>query len=173
MKMSIGRNRKKLLVVLALGICCVPGCGTEKSDVVEDVTEENLQIQIRNLEGIVLEDEESKLPYNITMYDSATEAFENPIRIHLNEEGKINFSSTKSEDFSVQGVYNGIVIEENQEYTGCSDYQVTKVGDISTFSLMLPDIKKQATIVYQIDNGEHMGKEYDKYMAFYIIPQEK
>lgn len=191
MRIIIKGNRMLLVVlVLSMAMCltgCLPGytlwLTTLEEDSEEEMVEEEAekeveekkkqQLQIRSLEGITLDDQEATLPYNIIMYDDSTKAFENSVRIHLkeNEERIIYFSVTESEDFSLESVDCGIIVEENTECDGCSDWNVKTVGDIQTFSLNLPIISNPSTIVYQMHNGENYIDD-DRFIAFYLIPPD-
>lgn len=183
------RNRMLLVVlVLSMSMCltgCLPGytlwLTTLEEDSEEEIVEEEAEkeeeekkIQIRNLEGITLDNQEATLPCNIIMYDDATKASENSVRIHLKEDEEriITFLFTKGEDFSVSSVSKGIILEENEKCSGCYSWNIETVGDIQTFSLNFPITSKPSTVVYQIHNGKDYYDNDDRFIAFYLIPPD-
>lgn len=178
------RNRKNALmsivVVICLLMCCLTACGPSSAEEtpIETTTakaESTEVLQIQNIEKITLEEENSKLPYEIKMYDTATEAYNNPVVIVKENKngGSISFSFT-SESENIDFV-EGIVIEYNDIFVQSvfnSSGEVECVGEIETFSLDLPLAEGVSTVVYEIHTAIMDEGTTVHYMAFRMEVEE-
>ncbi len=153
-----------LLVVLSIAIaCCLTACGKKVQG----------ELQIQSLENIVL-DEDTKLPYELSYYDSAADAYNEPLPIYVNydkgEEGRLSFSFT-DERFSVSGIGAGTIIERDESYY--NNDALLEVGDIQTFSLRIPYVEEVCTVVCSLRFYNEAKEGQWRYIAFRVTPTMK
>lgn len=130
-------------------------------------------LSIQRLEKISLEDD-SKLPYTVKLYDTATSAYNHPIAIKAKseEDCQISFSFTIDQG-SVERIFSGLYIESDESTNGVNYGTINWVGDIQTFSLKVIPRKIDDTVVYKIryvigtdTNG--MNKYEEAFIAFRV-----
>lgn len=122
-------------------------------------------LQMQSLEGLALE-ENPKTPYEMKLYSKATEAIENSLKITIKEaERKMISFSFISESEIMNGITKGIILEKNEDvtYTGNN---LSYIGDIATFSIVLPDSVESSTVVYEIS---FKNEEENYYSGFFAI----
>lgn len=155
--------RKLMLILMLLVVFCT-GCREEEK--------EKGVLQIQNLQNVFLNEDTKTLPSEIKYYETAEEAYNNPESICLEdneEEGYISFSFT-GKNISVFKVLDGILVERNEECAGTND--IPGIGNIQTFSLQVPIVEKNSTIVYGI-RFEYNDGYKTNYISFRIAPEKE
>lgn len=147
--------------------CLVETESTQAETFVEE-TETTSVLQIQSLEEGFTLDKNIKLPYEVKMHEKSTNAIYNPVIITEKSEGKgkISFSFI-SEEEKIYSISYGLMIQ-NDEKTEVST--VKRLGDIQTFSIIIPYVKDDTTVLYQIN----MSDDNDAYyFAIQIEPQRQ
>ena len=135
------RKKAGFMLLMVMLFVFLTACGSK---------EEERTLQIQRLDKTMSIDSEIQLPYEVKLYEKATEACKNSIAVtQYGEKGTISCSfSTKGEE-KFTGVTEGTVIESGEKTNGCKANH--QVGDISLISLDIPKMEEEATIVYGVE----------------------
>ena len=172
------RKKASFMLLMVMLFVFLTACGSEKKEepettvITTEQTEEAMEGQnpetltIQSVKGWIMEEE---FPYEIKLYDRASEALEhasdNKLVALAETEGRVNLSYSMIGRHELRYINNGRIVQENK-VTGSASFPTT-TGDIQTVSIRMErELDGIYEVVYEV---QFKNREcYEKYIAFQI-----